>query len=409
MAGTAGREEVIEWIRLHARLVKTIDPRASLADLTPVRDMVRGARVVGLGGATHGAHELSAIKHRIFRFLVEEMGFRSLALEEDWTKGAELDDYVCTGSGDLKALLADASPFWRTEEMVDLIGWLRSYNEGHPNDPLRVVGLESDSVRAIAYDSVTDYVRRAAPARLPELEAHYASIRPTEGIAEHVARYRAQLNKEPCIDHARFAYELVASLSMREGHALALQQARVIVDFHQGHAAESIVDYVEQRLADNALWWHQYTARKLVYWSSNSHMANGNPRIISYQTEGPRKPQRSAGSYLRERLGRDYVAIGLIFDHGLVPFVVRSPSPEFVDFILGRIGLDTYLLDLRGPIPDVVQTWLSAPTKTRLIFPNYSSEQDAMFYMAGGSIADWFDIIIHTQEVTPSHLMTAEA
>jgi erythromycin esterase len=44
---------------------------------------VANAEVVGLGESTHAAHEQFAVMHRIVRFLVEEMGFRCVALEED--------------------------------------------------------------------------------------------------------------------------------------------------------------------------------------------------------------------------------------------------------------------------------------------------------------------------------------
>ncbi len=73
--------------------------------------MVSDATVVGLGRSTHGAHELGALTHRIFRFLVEHPGFRSLAIEENCTTGIPIDEYLRpAGAGDLRALLADAHP-----------------------------------------------------------------------------------------------------------------------------------------------------------------------------------------------------------------------------------------------------------------------------------------------------------
>ena len=120
---------VTDWIRRHAYPLSSVDPLAPLADLRPLRHMVGDARVVGLGESTHGAHEQFTIKHRVVRFLVEEMGFRALAFEEDWTKGIQLNEYVLTGRGDPQALLADAGPPWRTQEILDLIRWMYGYNQ----------------------------------------------------------------------------------------------------------------------------------------------------------------------------------------------------------------------------------------------------------------------------------------
>ncbi len=44
--------------------------------------MVGSASIVGLGEATHGAHEVFTMKNRIVNYLVSEKGFTNLVLEE---------------------------------------------------------------------------------------------------------------------------------------------------------------------------------------------------------------------------------------------------------------------------------------------------------------------------------------
>jgi hypothetical protein len=56
--------------------------------------MIGDASVVGLGEATHGSHDFFALKHRVFRHLVEEKGFCPFALEAPWSTGLLLDDDV---------------------------------------------------------------------------------------------------------------------------------------------------------------------------------------------------------------------------------------------------------------------------------------------------------------------------
>ncbi|HXG67286.1 MAG TPA: erythromycin esterase family protein, partial [Blastocatellia bacterium] len=69
-------------------------------------------------------------------------------------------------------------------------------------------------------------------------------------------------------------------------------------------------------------------------------------------------------------------------------------------------GLDPYFLDLHARQPHSVRAWLNAPTKTRLIGPHYNPDNDPAYHMSGGSLADWFDIIVHSQEVTPALFLT---
>jgi erythromycin esterase len=398
--------QVTRWIVENAHPLTTVEPGAPLSDLAPLADMVGDARVVGVGRPTHGAHELSTLTHRIVRLLVEQLGFRSLALEEDWTTGVPIDEYLRTGSGDPRELVEGASPPHRTEELLDVLRWMRAYNEENPTDPLRFVGLDISNVDALAYDAVADHVRRTAPRLLEELCAHYAPLRPIAGTAEHTEWYRTQRDKQPYIDRARRAYDLVERLPAGRGAALAAHHAQAIVDFYELHAIDAMtsMSYIESCLADNTIWWHEHTGHKIVYWSG-SHTAIGHARTVTFPPAPP-KTGRNAGSYLREHFGAGFVSVGLSFHHGSVPNPVPAPTPGRADALLGSTGLAAYLLDLRADQPDPVRTRLQAPAKWRLIGPNYNPDDDADHHMSGGSLNDWFDLIVHHREVTPTHPIT---
>ena len=108
-------------------------------DLDPLTDRVRNAQVVALGSAVRQSHELSTLTHRVMRFLIEQHGFRSIALEGDEAASINLDTYVRTGAGDPMAILAGARPFWRFAEILEAVGWIRARNERSPSDRVRVV------------------------------------------------------------------------------------------------------------------------------------------------------------------------------------------------------------------------------------------------------------------------------
>lgn len=413
----------MSWIRARARPL-AIDPQAPLADLEPLGDLARHAVVVAFGG-TRQAHELTLLRFRALRFLVERLGFRSLALEEDWTKGAQLDEHVRTGAGTGRKLLGDAR-FSGTEEMVDVVAWIRQWNEEHPADIVRILGADVTAVRPLAYDAVIEFVRQAAPSRLEELEALYEVLRSSRPIAEHVAWYRSRPDKQRFVDFARRAVELVEAIPPAPGHALALRHARVVVAFHEFHGLDT-VGYADERLAESTVWWHEHTGHRIVYWGGTPHIANRNPgpspateaeaaatsrfldavfspdaRPSAAPPPSPGARHRSAGSHLREHFGSGYVAVGMTFHHGWMPYPVPAPQPDWLDAVLGDVGLDAYLLDFRAPQPDVVRAWLEAPARTRVLGPFYDPENDAAHHMAGGSLSEWFDAVVHSQELTPT-------
>ena len=231
----------------------------------PPRRSEGDAAVVGLGESVHGTAEETALKLRTLRFLVERMGFRSIAWEEDWTMGLKIDEYVRTGKGDADALARAMSFQYRTGEVADVLRWLRDYNATH-DDKVRFVGVEYYFTRPMADDAVDAYVAKAALDRLPELRKHLKEIRPSTDDMPAYATWFDQdvTDKRPYVRHARRVRELVENLPHRQGdreHALALHYARQIESFYvhftlgfneqnayrDAHAAEPAVVALPQR------------------------------------------------------------------------------------------------------------------------------------------------------------------
>src|SRR6187399_1486940 len=55
------------------------DPELPTADLEPLRALVGRATMVGLGESVHTSGGYYETKHRLFRYMVEKLGFRVLA------------------------------------------------------------------------------------------------------------------------------------------------------------------------------------------------------------------------------------------------------------------------------------------------------------------------------------------
>ncbi|GAA1991423.1 erythromycin esterase family protein [Kitasatospora viridis] len=412
--------EPAAWVRQHALPLDSTDPAAPATDLRPLGEATAPAVVVGVGGSSYGGHEHFTLGERIIRHLVEERGFRTVATEEDWGFGRELDRYVLTGEGDLDALMATANLPWRTAEVRDVLRWLRRYNETHA-EPVRFAGVGAFDTRPQLYDAVLAHVAKAAPAALAELTGHLSVLRPDR--PGFVGWFIGQVaDKEPYVEHARAALRLVEELPHEEGdeeHAWAVQDTRQILYFYEHYAHHLIDDgYRDARMADNLRWWRERTGSRIVYWSTTAHSADAAQLAVAVPPR-PALTFRTTGSHLREHYGAGYLSIGLTFDRGTVnsgwsmpPFTARPlPAPSgpagFAERPLAEAGLPRYLLDLRGEVPPAVRAWLDAPAPTRIIGSIYDPEhQPAEAYrMSGGSLAGWFDLLVHCQELTPSQVL----
>jgi erythromycin esterase len=411
---------VTRWVADHATRIDSIDLGAAPADLAPFREVVGEALVVGIGGSTYGAHEQFALTGRIIRYLVEELGFRSVATEDDWDKGLELNRYVQTGAGELAELMSDAGVPWRTREVTELLEWLRAFNAGHPDDPVQFLGVGVIDTRAPVYQAIERYVERADPERLPELQRHFAVIRPTRPDHWRWFFTEAQ-DRLAMLEHARQAEAVIERVPHDPGdrdYALVRQHARQITATYQ-HYVEHVVDdgYRDEQMALNLRWWQEYTGHRIAYWSTNAHSIRSAELLIATPPRGT-LTFTPTGEHLRRAYGGRYASIGLSFDSGTVnsgwalpPFQPRpipaGPEPaDFAEYPLADVPGAHFLLALPADPPAAVADWLRRPAKTRVIGSVGTPDEPAEdYYLTGGSLTEWFDAVVHSHRVGPSEVL----
>lgn len=173
--GPAADRPPIEWLRKSARPFNTCEPGGSDRDLAPLRVVVGDAHLVALGEVQSGTHEFFQMKRRIVEYLAIHMGCTLLAVEEHMPEANRVNDYILTGRGDPKALLARISRPKRTQEFLDLVEWMREFNRSG-RGRLQLAGFDmlgpTDSAAAV----VTRFVARAEPAYLDSVAHAYRLV-----------------------------------------------------------------------------------------------------------------------------------------------------------------------------------------------------------------------------------------
>jgi erythromycin esterase len=117
---------------------------ATTADLEPFGSMVGEASVVGLGESWHTSGGFYLMKQRLFRFLVEEKGFRAFAIESNWEAVERTNGYVQTCAGTAESAIRDEHVVWQSTEYADLVRWMCQWNSAHPDpaDRLTTFGFD---------------------------------------------------------------------------------------------------------------------------------------------------------------------------------------------------------------------------------------------------------------------------
>src|SRR5439155_24880687 len=104
----------VEWLRKNALPCATCEPGGIDRDLAPLRAVVGHARIVALGEVSSGTHEFVQMKRRIVEYLATHMGFTLFAIEEYMPEAYRVNEYVLTGRGDPKAVLAGTARYRKT-------------------------------------------------------------------------------------------------------------------------------------------------------------------------------------------------------------------------------------------------------------------------------------------------------
>ncbi|MDI1460620.1 erythromycin esterase family protein [Catellatospora sp. KI3] len=102
-------------------------------------------RLLALGEPTHGEDVLLEARNDLLRQLVEQEGYRTVAIESDCMMGLLVDDYVTTGTGSLDDVMAKgfSHGFGASAANRELVRWMRAYNDGRPRtEQLRFAGFD---------------------------------------------------------------------------------------------------------------------------------------------------------------------------------------------------------------------------------------------------------------------------
>ncbi|MFI5983826.1 erythromycin esterase family protein [Streptomyces sp. NPDC051555] len=407
-AGAREQQAALRALEHAAHPLRSTEPGGNTIDLRALDAMIGGAKVVGLGEATHGSHEFFAMKQRVFSHLVEEQGFTTFALEMSWSAGLRIDEYVQGGPGDARRTAKETltgSP-WEREEFVDLIAWMRRYNDRHPGRKVRFMGNDIGAPRLgdAVFDRVVSYVRANRPQDVARLEALYAGLRPLDDVFAYLRKPVAERRLDAAT--AQQAFDLVAASKGAgdDAYAWAEQHARSIaqtfafasLDLSDPASVSAAQHFRDRVMADNTAWWHRRTGDKMLLSAHNGH--------VGYLASDPVMYPTTQGAFLRGALGRDYVAAGFTFGRGafLTATTLGSPwrevavpaaTPDMQEYTLGRVRYRDYYLDLRT-LSAAGRSWLSTPRPTYEAGSSFTKDPLPTLALTGT-----YDVLIHLDRV----------
>ena len=412
------QQKLLSWLRRHAIRLTTVEAGRGSADLQPLKPVIGRARIVALGEATHGTREFFQLKHRLLEFLVTEMGFTTFAIEANWPESLAVNDYVLHGRGDAARVLAGLHFWtWNTEEVLDLIQWMRQYNtDSTHTTKVTFAGFDAQFT-ALAATTMKGYLTRVDP-------VFAAEIAPRLVLFEKESRDYSTVSEADIDALHSTAQDLAERLGAEERTyvarstvqewRLACQHARILrqVDAQRRAGGDEKTRYMirDQAMAENVVWIleNEGPRCKMVVWAHNGHVARDPQGIFGGAVV-------SMGMHLARRFDPELVVVGFAFGEGAFQAVVKEeserrplrevaigPAPdETLDGVLARTGIPVFMLDLRHVHEDLA-LWLQESHITREIGAFFEGPEDMCHTIVPMARYDVLAFVARTTRARPN-------
>jgi erythromycin esterase-like protein len=289
--------------------------------MEPLIDRLAGASLVLMGEASHGTAEYYRIRGDLSLRLIDEHGFRFIAVEGDWNAIHRLHRYV-TGqthpAGGAREIMRSFERWprwmWANEEFADVVEALREWNLQRPfRDRAGLFGLDvygmEDAIRELP-----DILKPADALLSEHIGEHLDCFRPYWGDMAAYARAARVGPLSPCAGAASAVLRRLTDFDETaswepEDRLHALQMARVIQNGERhyramGWGGAASWNYRAAHFFETAghLLEHYGPDARGIVWAHNTHI--GDARATAMAQTG----QHNIGQLAREALGADRVA-----------------------------------------------------------------------------------------------------
>ena len=411
--------------RLPAKATAAIKRAAKpLDEVDALVERAGGADIVLIGEASHGTHEFHEFRAGLTRRLIEEAGFRVVALEADWPDALRVHAYASGRGNDRSAEIAlrDFRRFptwmWRNTVMVEFVEGLKQWNRSSAGGGVGIFGMDLYSLHR-SMDSVLEYLAKTDPAAAKRARNRYSCFDHFGADPQSYGYETSSGVSESCEDDV--VAQLVELNHRREDlirqdgalagdeHFFAAQNARLVVNAERYYRSMfrgriSSWNLRDEHMADtlSELVRHfDHGRSKMVVWAHNSHL--GDARATEMGARG----EWNVGQLMRERFAGRVFNIGFTTYTGTVTAardwgdpaerrIVRPGLDGSCEAMFHESGLDRFWLDLREN--NAATELLGRNFLQRAIGVIYRPETERWSHYFEASLSRQFDAVIHLDE-----------
>ncbi|MBS0028193.1 erythromycin esterase family protein [Chitinophaga sp. 22321] len=402
---TAQEKEVIAYLAEKSIPIHTVAPGDNFDDLQPLGKIWKGKRIIGAGEATHGSKEFTEVRHRLFKFLVTEMGFKTLAIEADYAAVRRVNEYVIYGKGtSLQALEAIGVWIYYTREWLSLLEWMSAFNAGKADaDKIRCYGFDMQSERP-ALQSIAMQLKQFSPG---DYAGKFKALETLEFTGKQLEPKDRSTINDLLISVQQYisthGEKLLDSLGA-DGYATLRHDLDIVKQCLSQYETSDVYTAVgirDKSMAANIKWIaDQRPGNEGIFvWAHNGHISKDSSLSFLHWM----------GSYLKQYFGDSYYALGLSFNKGgfrasnyfaVVNFTTGPAEKGSSNELFASVGKPIFFVDIptasreSKPAENFFQRRIAARNIGGLYVPG----NDVPYYLQS-PLGQYYDGILFIDEV----------
>lgn len=168
-------KEIIKIMRESLIKLKASNIIVDNNDVESLGKYIKSKEIIGLGEATHGTKEFQNMRTRILAYLISNLGFRNIILEESYCHCLKINSYILNGEGTAEDAVKEGLYFpwvFKTKETVALVKWLREYNIlADENNKVRFYGMDFQGAQK-AIEVIAFYIKKVDNENYNKIKIH---------------------------------------------------------------------------------------------------------------------------------------------------------------------------------------------------------------------------------------------
>ena len=362
-------------------------------DLDKLQVILKDKKIIAMGEATHGTKEFFQMKHRMFEFLVEKMGYRLFAIEGNFGDAQIVNDYILNGIGNVNDSVKSLNSLvWETEEVVDMVEWMRNYNKDPAHkSKVKFYGFDIQSAHNNSA-RILDYIKKVDTNNFLEFQKVLLDVdnNRIDLSSKDMLVYIKENTEELKTVFKKNKQSYIKKSSISE-YEIASQDLSVIIQFIEYTTIKNVTDLKEVTkrtnmrdyyMAQNVKWILDYEKQfgndKIMLWAQNGHVTKKMPNYTSM------------GENLKKIFNDKLYVIGFDFYEGsfraipsdnrgnylsthFAKFNVNKPDINSFAYNFEKSAIPLSFIDFKSASKDInIAAWLSQPQLIHMVGDAYN-------------------------------------